>query len=79
VILATVIDWEALGDVVLYSVVAGIGVPAIYALAVLGAARSTEKGRGGGLPATAYALLSLLGGAACLAAIGFAVYLMTQK
>ncbi|MFL5843676.1 MAG: hypothetical protein ACJ762_03215 [Solirubrobacteraceae bacterium] len=77
---ATVIDWGALGKVILYSVVAGIGVPLIYSLAVLGAARSTEaqRDRRSGT-ATAYALLALLGGAACLFAIGYGIYLMTQK
>jgi hypothetical protein len=79
-VLATVVDWGALGKVVLYSAIAGVGVPAIYGLAVLGAARSTDlqRERRGG-PATAYALLALLGGLACLAAIAYGIVLMTQK
>jgi hypothetical protein len=79
-IAATVVDWNALGRVVLYSLVAGIGVPGIYALAVLGAARSTDphRTRRGGT-ATAYAVLALLGGAICLGAIGYGIYLMTEK
>jgi hypothetical protein len=75
---STIIDWSALGQVVLYSVVAGVGVPAIFALAVYGAARSTEPHRSG-TAASAYALLSLLGGLACLGAIAYGIYLMTQK
>lgn len=77
---ATVVDWGALGRVVLYSVVAGVGVPLVYALAVLGAARSTDaqRSRRSGT-ATAYAVLALLGGAVCLFAIGYGIYLMTQK
>jgi hypothetical protein len=77
---ASIVDWGALGKVVLYSVVAGVGVPAVYGLAVLGAARSTDaqRARRGG-PATAYALLALLGGVACLVAIAYGIVVMTQK
>lgn len=79
-ILATVIDWNALGKVVLYSLIAGIGVPAVYSLAVLGAARSTDAQRNRrGATATAYAVVALLGGASCLGAIGYGIYLMTVK
>ncbi len=71
-------DWSALGSVVLYSLLAGVGVPAIYALVVLSAARSTEHHRGG-VAASAYALFALLGALACLAAIAYGIWLMTQK
>lgn len=76
----TVIDWNALGQVVLYSLIAGVGVPAIFAVAVYGAARSTDphRRRGGPGPA-AYAILALVGAAVCLAAVVFGIYLMTQK
>ena len=64
----------------MYSLIAGIGVPAIYSLAVLGAARSTDaqRSRRGGA-ATAYAILAFVGGAICLGAIAFGIYVMTQK
>ena len=77
---ASVIDWNALGKVVLYSLVAGLGVPAVYSIAVLGAARSTDaqRERRGG-QATAYAILALVCGVACLGAIGYGVYLLTLK
>ena len=78
--LASVVDWNALGKVVLYSLIAGIGVPAIYAIAVLGAGRSIDAQRGGrGAVATAYAMIAFVGGAACLGAIAYGVYLLTQK
>jgi hypothetical protein len=77
---ASVVDWNALGQVVLYSLAAGVGVPAIYALAVLGAARSTDPHRRrGGAGSAAYAVLALVGGAVCLFAVGYGIYLMTQK
>jgi hypothetical protein len=79
-IAASIVDWGALGKVVLYSLVAGLGVPAVYAVAVLGAARSTDAQRSKrGGQATAYALVALLCGVACLVAIGYGVYLLTQK
>jgi len=78
--LGSVVDWNALGKVVLYSLIAGVAVPAVYACAVLGAGRSidAQRVRRGGM-ATAYAVMALLGGAACLAAIAYGIYLMTQK
>jgi hypothetical protein len=75
-----VVDWSALGKVILYSVVAGVGVPAVYAFAVLGAGRSTDAARSHrNAAATVYALLAILGTAICLAAIGYGIYLLTQK
>jgi hypothetical protein len=71
-----VVDWGALGKVVLYSLIAGVGVPAIYAFSVLGAARSRDRT---GAAGTAYVAVSVLGGAVCLAAIGFGIWLLTQK
>lgn len=79
-ILATsVIDWNALGQVVLYSLIAGVGVPGIFALAVHGAARSTEPERRGTSSSAVYAVVALVGAAICLAAIVYGIFLMTQK
>jgi hypothetical protein len=80
VIADPIVDWGALGQVVLYAFLAGVGVPAIYALAVLGAGRSGDARRAGrsGLALT-YVLLALVGGAACVAAVAYGIYLMTQK
>jgi hypothetical protein len=76
----SVIDWDALGKVVLYSLIAGIGVPGVYALAVLGASRSTDPHRErGGIVSAVYAVLALLGAAVCLAAVVYGIVLMTQK
>ena len=79
-IATTVVDWGALEKVVLYALVAGIGVPAIYALVVLGATRSSEARRTSATTSGyAYALLSVVGGLVCLAAIVYGIWLMTQK
>jgi hypothetical protein len=77
---ATIIDWSALGKVVLYSLVAGVGVTTVFALAILGASRSTDMRRDGapGL-ATVYAALALLAVAMSVAAVAYGIVLMTQK
>ncbi len=75
-----IVDWGALGRVVLYSLIAGVGVPAIYAFAVLGAARSTDAQRERrGAAATAYGILALAGAVFCLGAIAYGIWLMTAK
>lgn len=80
-ILATeVIDWNALGQVVLYSLITGVGVPAIFALAVLGASKATDPHRRvGAAQAAVYVVLALIGTALCVAAVAYGIYLMTQK
>ena len=42
---ATIVDWTALGKVVLYSLVAGVGVTGVFAIAVHGATRSSDMRR----------------------------------
>lgn len=79
-IATTVVDWNALGQVILYSLIAGVGVPAVFSLAVLGASRSTDPHRRpGGVAAAAYAILALIGAAVCVASVAYGIYLMTQK
>ncbi|HZO37404.1 MAG TPA: hypothetical protein VFB41_11090 [Solirubrobacteraceae bacterium] len=79
-IATALIDWGALGKVVLYSLIGGIGVPAIYAFVVLGASRSSEARREHQTAgAYGYMLLSVVGGLTCLAAIAYGIWLMTQK
>ena len=76
---ASVVDWGALGQVVMYSLLAGIGIPAIFALAVLGASRMTDPHRErGGAAVAAYGVLAVAGTAICLGAVAYGIYLMTQ-
>jgi hypothetical protein len=78
--IATIVDWGALGRVVLYSLIAGVGVPAVYAMAVFGAGRSSDAQRARrGVAATVYGVLALAGIAACLAAIVLGIVLLTHK
>ena len=77
---ATIVDWNALGQVVLYSLVAGVCVPGIFAIAVHGAARATDPHRDvSRAAATFYVVMALVGAAICLAAVAYGIYLMTQK
>jgi hypothetical protein len=78
--IATVVDWSKILEVVRDAAVAGVGVCLIFALAVFGATRSLDLRRSQRLrPAAALAGLGLLGFAASLAAIVYGVVLITAK
>jgi hypothetical protein len=76
-----VVDWGKLGQVVLYSVIAGVGVSLCFSLAIVGATRFAEVRRAGsgGAGAVAYAVLTVVGLAATLTAAVLAIVVMTQK
>ena len=76
-----VVDWEKLGQVVLYSLIAGVGVAICFSLAILGATRFAEVRRhgSGGAGAVAYAVLTLFGLSASLTAAVLAIVVMTRK
>jgi hypothetical protein len=74
------IDTTGLGEVILYSLVAGVGVTIVFALAVYGATRSTDMRRAGNAAlATVYAIVAALGASATLGAIAFGIYLVQKK
>jgi predicted RND superfamily exporter protein len=76
VILAEVVDFETLGRVALASFIAGVGVTAVFSLAIHGAVRFIDSRRDGRpLDATLYGTLTtvaLLGSVAAVA-LGFVV------
>jgi hypothetical protein len=72
-----VVDWGKLGQVVLYSLGAGVGVTICFSLAILGATRWSEVRRGSS--AAGYALLAALGLAVTFGAIVLAIVVMTRK
>jgi phage tail tape-measure protein len=76
-----VVDWGKLGQVVLYSLGAGVGVAVCFSLAILGATRFAEarRGAGGGGPAVAYALLGAVGLAATVGAVVVGIIVMASK
>jgi hypothetical protein len=78
--LATVIDFDALWQTIWTAAASGLGVITIYSIAVLGAGRSLDlRGQGRHGASLAYALLALLGGAGMLAAIASGILLITSK
>jgi len=75
--LATIVDTTALWETVVAAVVAGIGVSAIFSVAIFAAARFGELGREGrSAPALAYGALAVVSGVAFLSAIAGGLWLM---
>jgi hypothetical protein len=79
-IVAKIIDTQAAWQAVWTAAVAGVGVTIVFSLAVLGATRSTDMRRNDH-PAQAglFALLALLGLAATIGAVVYAITLITTK
>lgn len=78
--LAAIVDWNALGEVVLYSLTATIGVGLAFGLAVRGATRTAEIRREGHQSgAVAYGVVAVTGTLVSLAAVGYGIYLLTVK
>lgn len=74
------VNWAALGKVVLAALVAGIGVTGAFSFAVLGATRSVEMRRARrGVEATGFAVLGLLAAAVCIAAVAVGIIVMSSK
>ena len=78
--IATVVDWGALRDVVVASLAAGVGVTVAFSLAILGLTKLAEMRRDGRVAeAWAYAGLSIIGLAVSGTAVVFGIILMTSK
>jgi hypothetical protein len=79
-VLATVVDWSALGKVVLYSFVIAVGVTVTTSLAILGAIRFADMRKDERVvEAGAYAVLTAVTAAASMAAVVLGIIVMTQK
>jgi hypothetical protein len=79
-LIGAIVDTEALAQVVLYALIAGVGITLVFAVAVYGATRSTDMRRAGSrTAATLFAIVGATGAAATLAALAYGVYLITQK
>ena len=76
--IATIVDWDALLQVVWVSLVAGVGVTEAWGFALLGTTRALESGRDGRVGgAVAYATVGLIGFATVVAAIVFGIVILT--
>jgi hypothetical protein len=79
-VIATVVDWAALRDVVAASLAAGVGVTIAFSLAIMGLTRFAERRRDGHLvEAWAFAGLAMVGLAVSGTAVVFGIILMTSK
>ena len=80
VIADAIVDWQALGEVILVSFAAGVGVTLAFSLAILGAIRFADMRRDHRIvEATVYAVIGLAGLAVSLASVVIGIVLMTQK
>ena len=76
--IATIVDWDALLQVIWVSLLAGVGVTAAWGFALVGAARALEFGRDGRVgEAVVYGALGVAGIATVIAAIVFAIVILT--
>jgi hypothetical protein len=80
VILAEIIDGQAAWQAIWTAAVAGVGVTLVFSLAVLGATRSTDLRRAD-RPAQAamFGVLAVLGLAATIGTVVYAITLITTK
>jgi hypothetical protein len=78
--IATVVETKELLDTVIASVVAGVGVTAVFAILIFGVARSADMARDDRpVLATAAGALALVAFAVVTAAIVLGIVVMTQK
>ena len=75
--MAAIVDTGALVEVVWVSLVAGVSVTTVYALALLGASRFSEARRAGQSGAAAgFGLLAAVAGLTFVAGVAYAVHLV---
>jgi hypothetical protein len=77
--LATLIDWGALGKVVLYASVAAIGMTAVFSFGIVGLSRFDERRGEGGGSGAGYAALALICGLIVAAVVVEAIVIMARK
>jgi hypothetical protein len=77
-VIATIVDWDAILQVIWVSLLAGVGVTGAYAFALLGSTRALESGREGRVGiAVGYAAVGVLGLAIVIGAIVFGILILT--
>ena len=75
--IATVVDWDAILQVIWVSLVAGVGVTAAWAIALLGSTRALETGRDGRVvEAALYAVIGVVALATVIGAIVFGIVIL---
>ena len=77
--IATVVDWEALLDVVLYSLGLGVGLTIVFSLVILSAVRFADLRAERPVEAWGFAVLTLAGLAVFAGAVVLGIVVMTSK
>ena len=79
-VIADIVDWDAVLEVVWVSLLAGIGVVVLYALALLGATRAADHSREGRTAeAVLFGVLCVAALVGVTASVVFAIIVMPQK
>jgi len=79
-IAGSIVDWKAIGEVIVVSALAGVGVTLAFSLSILGADRFTQTRRDGRLIAAgAFGLLAAISLAASIGAVVFGIYGLISK
>jgi hypothetical protein len=79
-VLASVVDWHDLLQVIWVSIAAGLGVTAVFAIALVGATRAVDYRRNGHGPgALVFGALALVAGAGVAACVVLAIVVMVNK
>jgi hypothetical protein len=77
-VIATIVDWDALLQVIWVSLAAGVGVTAAWAFALLGMTRALESGRDGRTAeAVVYGVVGVSGVVVVVAAIVIGIVILT--
>jgi hypothetical protein len=77
-VIAAIVDWDALLQVIWVSLLAGVGVTGAYGFALLGSTRTIESGRQGRVGiAVGYAVVGVLGLVIVVGAIVFGIVILT--
>lgn len=75
--IATIVEWGALGQTILAAVIAGVGVAFTFSLAIYGAARLSAR-EATGIRAAGFGLIAVAGLALTAAAIAFGIVVMVS-
>jgi hypothetical protein len=79
-VIATLINWAALWQAVWSAALSGLGVTVVFAFAVLGATRAQDARRNANHVAVGlFGLLGVAGGAATIAAVVYAITVISTK
>jgi hypothetical protein len=79
-LLGTVVDWGALGKVVLYSFIAAVGITTVFSVGIVGMVRFDDRRRsGGGGGGIAYAVLAAVCALIVAGVVVEAIVIMAKK